>query len=210
MKYQRAKSSFFRTKDAHLAVQAKAILHGLEDETIFPSPSPTLPELKTAIVDYEDKLHKALSGSLLQREAKRESKKRLAILLQQLAFYVNRIADGDLTILYRSGFPVFTGRKKGLNPDTPGLPVLKDSILSGEAVLSFQPVGRDMIYEYNVADHIDSGTKEPAWGEMRYTTRSFKNIIKGYSTGQCIWVRVRARNKHGASDWTESVKWMIR
>src|SRR5690606_21578319 len=84
-----------------------------------------------------------------------------------------RIVDRDLTILYRS---VFTGRKKGLNPDTPGLPVLKDSILSGEAVLSFQPVGRDMIYEYNVADHIDSSTKEPAWGEMRYTTRSFKNI----------------------------------
>ena len=88
MKYQRAKSSFFRTKDAHLAVQAKAIVHGLEDETIFPSPSPTLPELKTAIADYEDKLHKALSVSLLQREAKRENKKRLAILLQQLAFYV--------------------------------------------------------------------------------------------------------------------------
>lgn len=49
---------------------------------------PTLPELKTAIADYEDKPHKALSGSLLQRDAKRESKKRLAILLQQLAFYV--------------------------------------------------------------------------------------------------------------------------
>lgn len=186
MKYQRAKSSFFRTKDAHLAVQAKAILHGLEDETIFPSSSPTLPELKAAIADYENKLHKALGGSLSQREAKRESKKRLAILLQQLAFYVNRIADGDLTILYRSGFPVFTGRKKGLSPDTPGLPVLKDSILSGEAILSFKPVGRDMIYECNVADHIDSSTKEPVWREMRYTTRLFKNIIKGYSVSGSV------------------------
>src|SRR5690606_33329631 len=106
---------------------------------------------KAAIHDYESKLYKAQQGGLLQREAKRESKRKLATTLQELAFYVNRVADGDLTLLYSSGFPVFTGRKKGFVPDTPGRPVLKDGSVSGQAVLSFGPVGRDMIYEYRVA-----------------------------------------------------------
>jgi len=210
MKYQRAKSSFFRSKDAHLLVQANAILHGLTGSSVFPSPRPTLAELKAAIHDYESKLYKAQQGGLLQREAKRESKRKLATTLQELAFYVNRVADGDLTLLYSSGFPVFTGRKKGFVPDTPGRPVLKDGSVSGQAVLSFGPVGRDMIYEYRIADSVDMASKKPIWGEIKYTTRSFKNIVQGYASGQTIWIQVRARNKHGASDWTESVKWMMR
>ncbi len=210
MKYQRAKSSFFRIKDAHLVVQAKAVLHALKDSPVFSSPHPPLAVLKEAIDDYEQKLHKALQGGMLQREAKRESKKKLATLLQELAFYVNKVANGDLTLLYSSGLPVFTGRKKGHIPDTPGRPVLKDGAVSGQAVLSFEPVGRDMIYEYRIASSIDTDTQKPLWGEIKYTTRSFKNIIQGYTPGQTISVQVRARNKQGASDWTESVKWMIR
>jgi len=210
MKYQRAKTSFYRTNDSHLLVLASGILRGVGDVALFPDPTPSLAELKVAIADYEDKLYHSLGGGVYQRELKRASKKALADTLQQLAHYVNKVCDGNLTQLYLSGFPVFTGRKKGSSPDTPGLPSLKDGRVSGEVCLSFGPVGRDMQYEFCICESTDSLSKTLVWGEIQYTTRSFKNYIKGFTAGQQIYFKVRARNKHGVSDWTDAVKWIVR
>lgn len=210
MKYQRVQTSFYRTNDSQLLVQAYAILRAVSDAEVFPDPSPTLVDLKALVTDYETKLHDSFGGSIFQRESKRASKKQLADALQQLAHYVNKVCDGNLALLYRSGFPVFTGRKKGRIPDTPGLPALKDGRVSGEVCLSFGPVGRDMQYEYCIGTFINKDAKSLEWGEIQYTTRSFKNYIKGFTAGQEIYFKVRARNKHGVSDWTEAVKWMVR
>lgn len=210
MKYQRVKTSFFTEKDSHLLVQARRVLAALSDSTVFASPNPPLVELKAAIADYETKLYKSLDGNVLQREEKRESKKELAVVLQGLAFYVNQICNGDLTLLHSSGFPVFVARRKGTSPDMPGLPNPKDGRVSGEICLSFAPVGRDMQYEYCIAESIDKNTKNFIWGEIQYTTRSFKNYVNGFKAGQTVYFRVRARNKHGISDWTEPVRWIVR
>lgn len=210
MKYQRVKTSFYRTNDSQLLVQANAILLRVSNAAVFAVPDPTLADLKALIRDYETALHLSMGGSVYQRELKRISKKQLADALQQMAHYVNKVCDGNLTLLYQSGFPVFTGRKKGSSPDTPGLPSLKDGRVSGEVCLSFAPVGRDMLYEYCVGTSPDDGKKGIVWAEVQYTTRSFKNYIKGFSAGQHIHFKVRARNKHGVSDWTDVVKWMVR
>ncbi|MBD1432858.1 fibronectin type III domain-containing protein [Sphingobacterium sp. DN00404] len=209
MKYIRAKANFFRYPDDKLVVAASWIIRCMKRSTIFINPTPSIVEIEEAYAEYYQKLVESAGGSRLMKVEKRASKKRLSNLLQELVFYVNVVSDGDLVKLYSSGFPVLTGKRKGQPPNTPGSPFLTDGRKSGEVAFGFQPVGRDMLYDYCFATKVD-GSNIPVWEEERTTSRSFKAYQDGFEPGQYIYFRVRARNKHGCSPWTPTVMFMVR
>jgi len=209
MKYIRAKANFYRYADEKLVVAAAHILDRMENSSLFVDPIPSLAEVKEAYTDYFEKVIEAKNKSRLSAAYKRESKRRLSDLLQNLAFYVNMVCDGDLAQLLSSGFPVLTGKRKGQSPDTPADPYLCDGRRSGEVGFGFKPVGRDMFYEYCFAMGVnDSG--EPIWGEIHVNTKSFRSYMPGFTPGQYIYFRVRARNKHGHSRWTNPIRFLVR
>ena len=126
MKYQRVKAGFIRYSDAELLVAAGRILQAMKNSSVFTDPHPPLTDIEAAFEDYRQKVYAAGGGGLIYNTARRESKRRLAGLLQKLALYVNIMADGNLSTLHGSGFPVMGRRKKGQSPDTPGQPFLRD------------------------------------------------------------------------------------
>ncbi len=209
MKYIRAKANFFRYPDEKLVVTATWIIRCMKESVIFVDPTPTMAEIEEAYADYHQKVVESVSGSRLVKAQKRESKKKLSDLLQELVFYVNVVSNGDLVKLYSSGFPVLTGKRKGQAPDTPGSPFLTDGRRSGEVAFGFQPVGRDMLYDYCFATKVD-GNNIPLWEEEQTTSRSFKAYRGGFEPGQYIYFRVRSRNKHGCSPWTPTIMFMVR
>ncbi len=209
MKYIRAKANFFRYPDDKLIVAASWIIRCMKRSTIFIHPTPSIATIEEAYADYYQKLVESAGGSRLMKVQKRDSKKRLSDLLQELVFYVNVVSDGDLVKLYSSGFPVLAAKRKGQSPDTPGSPFLTDGRKSGEVAFGFRPVGRDMLYDYCFATQVDD-KNQPIWEEAQTTSRSFKAYQDGFDPGQFIYFRVRARNKHGCSDWTAAVMFMVR
>lgn len=209
MKYIRAKANFFRYPDEKLVVTATWIIRCMKESAIFVDPTPTMAEIEEAYADYYQKVVESVGGSRFVKAQKRESKKKLSDLLQELVFYVNVVSNGDLAKLYSSGFPVLTGKRKGQAPDTPGSPFLTDGRRSGEVAFGFQPVGRDMLYDYCFAIKVDDNNI-PVWEEEQTTSRSFKAFQAGFEPGQYIYFRVRARNKHGCSPWTPTVMFMVR
>ncbi len=208
MKYQRAKAGFIRYSDSELLVATGRILLSMKGSLVFTDPMPSLDEIESAFADYQKKVYAAAGGGLLYSAAKRESKRRLADLLQKLALHVNVISDGDLHKLHSSGFPVLARRRKGRSPDIPSQPFLRDGRRSGEVAFGFKPVGRDMFYDYCFATAIDK-RGNPIWGEPRITTRSWTDYADGFTPGTYVYFRVRARNKHGASDWTPTIRWVV-
>ena len=126
-------------------------------------------------------------------------------LLQKLAQYVNIMGDGNLSALHGSGFPVMGRRKRGPSPGTPGQPFLRDGRKSGEVAFGFKPVGRDMFYDYCFATEVDKHGN-PRWGEIHVTTRSWTDYTDGFEPGSWVYFRVRARNKHGESHWTQPIR----
>lgn len=208
MKYQRATAGFIRYRDSDLLVVAGRILRAMRRSNVFTNPIPPLDVLEAALSDYQQKVYDAMGGGRLYTTARRESKRRLADLLQKLAMYVNVVSDGNLTELYSSGFPVRAKRRKGQSPDTPGQPFLRDGRKSGEVAFGFKPVGRDMFYDYCFATAVDK-RGNPIWGEPRITTRSWTDYADGFTPGTYVYFRVRARNKHGVSRWTQPIRWMV-
>src|SRR5690606_17857558 len=198
-----------RYPDAELLVAAGRILQVMKNSLVFTDPKPSLAEIETAFADYQQKVYAAGGGGFIYNTAKRESKRRLADLLQKLALYVNVVGDGNLSILHSSGFPVMGRRKKGQSPDTPGQPFLRDGRRSGEVAFGFKPVGRDMFYDYCFATEVDKGGN-PIWGEIHVTTRSWTAYADGFPPGTLLYFRVRARNKHGASHWTQPIQRWVR
>lgn len=208
MKYQRATAGFIRYRDSELLVVAGAILRAMRRSLVFTDPIPPLAEVEAALVDYQQKLYAAVGGGRLHSIAKRESKERLADLLQKLALYVNVVSNGDLALLYSSGFTVLAKRRKGQSPEMPGQPFLKDGRRRGEVAFGFKPVGRDMFYDYCFATTVDK-RGNPLWGEVRTTTRSWTDYADGFASGSYVYFRVRARNRHGISRWTDPIKWVV-
>ncbi len=209
MKYQRVTANFIRYKENELLSQAGGIVQRMKDSAVFPHPKPSIKKLEAALLDYRMKVQAAMGGGKIYVEAKKESKANLAKLLQQLAFYVNSVADGNLVKLYSSGFPVLAHKRKGSSPDTPSMLYIKDGNRSGEVYLGFKPVGRDMLYEYVLATGTDKKGR-PLWGEVKTTTRSFRNYETGFTPGVDLYFRVRARNKHGVSNWSDTISLMVR
>lgn len=209
MKYIRAKANFIRYTDEKLLVQASYILLCMKDSSVFINPNLPLSTIEDAYQDYQKKVIEAKSGSREKKLYKRESKKKLCELLQQLVTFVNLVSYGNLPLLYSSGFPVLTKKRKGQVPDTPASPFLCDGRTSGEVAFGFKPVGRDMFYDYRFATAVDS-CGLPQWGEISYKTNSFKAYYSGFTPGQYIYFQVRARNKHGKSHWTSPLLFMVR
>src|SRR5690606_20338664 len=209
MKYERVTASFYRYRDSELLVAAGRIIAAMKTSTVYGGLTISLAEVESAYADYHEKLLKASGGGRLYKGRKRESKRRLPDLLQALAYQNNAAYNGDLSKLYQTGFPVLVKRRKGTAPDMPTQAFLSDGRVSGEIAFGFKPVGRDMLYEYCFA----VGTDEhghPDWMDIQTTTRSFKDYAGGFTPGQYVYFRVRARNGHGCSDWTQPIRLIVR
>lgn len=216
MSYIRALGSFGTHKDSKMMVEAEVILSSMSGNPRFPDPIPSLAEVESSYDEYLAHLTRAeWTRGRVDRALKRESKAKLAGLLGELAAYVNYVAKGELSILYSSGFPIFTGRKKGKSPDVPIGGRLSDGHVSGEVRFDFASLGRDMTYEYTYAiwtsaEEVQPESPELQWEKSLFTTRSRNNLIKGLPSRAIVFAKVRGINRHGVGDWSDAVSLIVR
>ncbi len=212
MRIPRVVGSFYRYPDADLAVTVGTIIGRIDESDFYTDTDPPMEQLEAAYREYLQLLSISYSrrGGRADNARKNESKKRLARLVQKLAAHVNSRADGNLTLLLSSGFPLSRRRTAGSVPDIPSDPRLTDGEVSGSVRLDFGSVGRDVLYEYAFRTMELAEVRRPSWGEPVFTGRSRKNIIDGLVPGTRIEVRVRARNRYGASNWSHTVSLVVR
>ncbi len=216
MNYIRVLGGFSHHKDNKLLVEADVILSAMNGNPNFPDPVPSLAEVDNAYHEYVVCLARVnWTRGRVDRELKRESKAKLSQLLGELAAYVNYVAKGKLSVLYSSGFPVFTGRKKRAIPEMPTGARLSDGRLSDELYFDFNSLGRDINYEYAYAIWIGDKDVSPEspelqWAQSHFTTRSRKNVIKGMPSRSTVFAKVRGINAHGVGDWSAVVSWRVR
>src|SRR2546430_7608479 len=93
---------FSRTPDSELDERAKGIIEKLTGNGDFPTPSPTLATVQTALDDYSKAL--GMQRGQARTDTTRVRRATLEDLLQKLGTYVNTTADGDESKLINSGF----------------------------------------------------------------------------------------------------------
>jgi len=106
MKKQKAIISFLHVRDNDLTEIAQLVHDKMFSNPDFPNPIPTLADFFTAIQFYSDALIKSKDGTKKDTAFKNAKRKILVKMLSNLGNYVNITADGDLSKLDGSGFPL--------------------------------------------------------------------------------------------------------
>ena len=209
---RQVKINYANYRDADLGYLASTVHQAIgENPELFAEPNPPLAELELAIADYDEKMQLTnRKGSPYDSEAKNASKEALVDVLRRLTFYVNTTCDGVVHQLLSSGFRLKDLPKDLTGPSTPTRARLVDGERSGQLALLFDPVPNATEFEYQVGTMVDG---EIAWGE----TASFRNgrnkrdnIIDSLTPAVTYYVRVRARNPQGVSDWSAPVSQIAR
>lgn len=182
---------------------AGKVLSCMKDSDIYTDLPVDIDALENVIQDFRQKWENAKNGgSKWDKAVKDEAKKVLLAAFNKLAVYVNQKADGHLPSLLSSGFELEQEAKNALpRPDVPVLVMLVDGPQSGQMRLKFRKVVHAWLYEYQYTAELDD-QGQPVWGEIIVSRNTINNIIAPVQPGKVYYVRVRARNGTGASDWS--------
>ncbi len=205
-----AKLGFSQLRDSELLNLAGTVLAAMRDNTRFATPVPPLTDLETALDDFRTLLEVASrKGSPLDTALKNDAREALAEVLKRLAFYVNTVAEGSVSVVLSSGFQLTAQPTKSLPPAIPTRLKLRDWIQSGQVRLDFDTMPGAWLYEYAFTSELDEQGR-PVFGDVLSTTRSIGNVLAPLRPGATYYVRARSRNGAGFSDWSDPVSIIAR
>jgi hypothetical protein len=182
------KNGFARLSDADLCLKAGTILASITGNSYFPSPSPTVADLKETINSYSLAVQKAQDKSLQQIAEKNALKEKLIEQLHGLSNYVLYCAAGDVAIAMGSGFAISKPRQSRPALTEPEGLVLFNSVNRGELVLKLKRVANVQSYRYEITPH--PATPDSSW-KTNVSTIS-KNTFGGLVSGREYCCRVAA------------------
>jgi hypothetical protein len=191
--------------DAQLIVDTHSAITGLTGNASFPTPTPTVASITTALSAFQVALADAANGGKELTAIKNAKRAELVSLMRQLASYVTITAAGDMATLLSSGFAYQkpTRSKVGDLP-APGAPVLKQTDKSGTLYASTSPVYGAASYNWSVAlaSAPDKSTQTAQTIGGRYT-------FDGLTPGVDYSVTVNAVGAAGLSDWSDAATLIV-
>ena len=165
---------------------AELIIQCMTGNAYFPTPVPTLTAITAAITAYANALY--APSSKANTAAKKTARTALAILLEQLADYVQATANGSEQKMLSSGIPLAkTPQRRGILPVPDNFKAVPG--YAGTVNLSAKKVdGADV---YNVTYTNTPVTAESVWETMQSTkVRSF--TVNGLQTGKQYAFKIAA------------------
>lgn len=185
-----------------LIMFVRNVIAMMTGNTSFPTPSPTLPVVKTAVDDLEVKAQAALNGGKVEYAARRAAEATVLSLTRQLGNYVESTANGDLETLISSGFEAVRAPSPSVIPAVPASATLDHTDQSGELLLRF-------VGDYNVRNFsIEYGESASGpWTDNGLST-STRVTLDGLTPGKTYWARACANGAAGTSDWCSPVSCM--
>jgi hypothetical protein len=191
--------------DALLITDTNTILTALTGNASYPTPSPTLAAVTTALNDFIAALADAADGGMTLTAIKNDKRAALAALLRELANYVQVACKGDLTILLSSGFPIQKPQRSpiGVLPAPVNITV-NLGVLSGELDAGMPPVFGAAIYNWRL-----TASNAPTVVVQSAQTTAAGNTFTGLTPGVIYNVEVNAVGSAGPSDWSSPISKMV-
>ena len=198
--------NFLRTdSDSTLVTDAETIVTSMTNNSAYPTPSPALAAITTAINDFSVAINNAADGGTTLTAIKKAKRSALCTLLRHLASYVHVACNADMAALLSSGFPIQkpTRTPAGILP-APATPVLKTGSRTGDLVAITSPVQNAYAYNWRVALSSAPGDYEQ---EIQATAASV--TFSGLTPGELYLVDVNALGSAGPSDWSDVAELMV-
>jgi hypothetical protein len=179
-----------------------SIVTSMTKSSWFPKPSPSLAKVKTAIGALEKAQAATLTRTMGTRTARDVAWLAVRRILQQLASYVQKIADAhpeeSLAIIQSSGFSA--KKSSGSRAHTFNVERYK---VSGSARVTVPVAGDRVNYHWQMSTN---GGK--TWIDRPSTTRS-STVVPGLTPGSTVLFRYKVVSKKGESDWSEPIAYVV-
>jgi hypothetical protein len=187
MRFQKINLSFASYTDSGFLTKGTLILSSMTGNPDFPTPTPAIADVSTAVGNYSDALNAAAGLGRVNVAQKNKARQDLEAILKQLGLYVMSVANGDAAMLTSSGFTL----SKMPEPKyitNPGNVTLSNGVTSGELVDAVPTVPGTRVYYHEIADA--APTEETVW--TRYQSSRSRFVFTGLIPGRQYWVRVAA------------------
>lgn len=197
--------NFRHYTDAALLLLAQAILLALTGNIFFPSVSPSLATLQSAINDYSDALAAAAQGGKNNIVVKNARRADLIKVLTSLALDIMKTADGDIIKLTSSAFPLSKDRTPLGPMENPQILKLEDGASSGSLKVAIAKVKGSMNYGYEYT--LDPLTEASEWESE--IDSSIKHTLANLEQGKKYWVRVVAYGRNEEETYSDPVSRIV-
>jgi hypothetical protein len=185
-----------------LITQATNFVTRMTGNPYFPTPTPNLALIATAIGTLQTSEAAAVSRIKGAASARNQKRKELVALLEQLRTYVQTVADADEAngpaIIESAGFSL---RKKAAHK--PRVFSAKPGPNSGVAEVVTASAGHRASYDWQYS--ADGGK---TWVVLTSTLQA-KTTVTGLTPGSVVVFKYRAVTKSGATDWSQPVSLTI-
>jgi len=182
---KRVNLGFSRYADAPMLLISQVILAALTGNSFFPTPTPSLALVQTAIDAYAAALALAVEGGKANVAVKKARRKELMAILVQLGNYVILTANSNEEALASSGYPLPKPRTPLPPISKPQIIKLEDGMNSGEQQITIGAVNgaRTFVYQYTP----DPMPASPVWTGQNSTLT--KVLFSGLEPGKKYWFR---------------------
>lgn len=201
MSILRITNGFPKLSDSKLLSRSAQINLAMTGNANFPTPTPTLAALQTALTEFESALAKATTGSELDKAIKNDRRQELIDLLHALGNYVLFTVSGDRTKAVSSGFGI-AKQPEPLPPITkPENLQVTEGLNAGELVIKFKRVLGARCYMIQYAE--DTTTGELMWQSQTTTTSRY--TLKQLQSGKKYQVRIAVVGTNGQLVYSDAV-----
>jgi hypothetical protein len=187
---------------ADLITHAQAIVTAMTGNASFPTPTPTLAVISTAISALQTAETAALSrvnGAVAVRDDKRAA---LVKLLKQLTAYVQTVVDADV----ETAGAIIQSAALAVKKAPTRKPRVFDAVhgaAPGSASLIAPSAGQRAAYDWEYS--VDGGK---TW-VMSPSTLQAKTVVTGLTPGATVQFRYRPVTKAGEGNWSQVVSLMV-
>jgi hypothetical protein len=193
------------SSDALLLTGAQTVVNSMTKNPDYPTPTPTLATVTTAINDFTTAIADAANGGKEETAIKYAKRAELVSFLRQLASYVGVTCGGDMAKLLSSGFPTQKPTRTPIGVlGPPDAPVATPGPKKGQMEAVSAPVFGAYTYNWRVAL-----ASAPTVFVQEVQTTASRNIFSGLTPGQIYTVQLNAVGSAGPSDWSDDGETMV-
>ena len=190
--------------DSKLVTDTGTILTAMALSPFYANPAPTLGNVTLALTGFSTAMGDAAGGGMTFTSTKNDKRAILVALLRQLASYVTVTANGNLTVLLSSGFPIQKPQRQpvGELPAPANLTVTL-GVLSGQLHANAAPVAGAAIYNWRLAT-----AAAPTVVVQSAQTTAANNTFTDLTAGVVYNTAVNAVGAAGTGNWSDPVPQM--
>jgi hypothetical protein len=202
----KALDGFSKATDNDVINRGTAVQTGMMGNANFTNSPVDLAVLKTNIDSLSALVAESLDGSKKVIAQKNKQREAVTEMLRLLARYVEVACKNDMAIFQSSGFQAASTTKVHAQSLSESIRSIRHGANSGQVIVRIRRIPDALTHEFRYAGLTNEvpGT----WTNMLVTDSRVPLVLSNLTPGSTYAFQVRALNKDGYTDWSDSVTFM--